>query len=176
MAERIPLDKLEIMTPKELGKILVREVWWTPDHRRVLDIQYIKDIINAGASLNARDINGLTPLHTLAGYGNIELIKLLIEYGADIDDHTTHIGNTPLHIAAWEGQIKAIEVLVAAGADINIHNFNGYTPLHNAAGNTSVDIVMLLLRLGADLDALDNDGNTPLDMAHPTLQKMMCNI
>ena len=73
---------------------------------------------------------GLTALHYAVGCGfrnglqspppNLEIIRLLIEAGADINK-LTNDGRTPLRFAAM-GQVEATKILIDAGADLNISN------------------------------------------------------
>ncbi|TGG94386.1 MAG: ankyrin repeat domain-containing protein, partial [Aphanocapsa feldmannii 277cV] len=56
----------------------------------------IKELLSAGAQLNARDKDGLTPLHVAAGGGQVESIKELLSAGAQLDARAED-GSTPLH-------------------------------------------------------------------------------
>merc|ERR1711922_81682 len=49
------------------------------------DYEYVGVYLTCGADPNVRDDNHWTPLHAAADYGNYEAVKLLIEYGANVD-------------------------------------------------------------------------------------------
>jgi Ankyrin repeats (3 copies) len=107
-----------------------------------------------------------TPLHSAAYYGNLEIVKKLIEYGADISAEDLD-GCTPLFIASEGRYLKdraVIRLLVEHGADINARTMDGSTPLHEAALCGALDVVRLLLEHGADVEAKDDDGKTAIQV------------
>ena len=101
------------------------------------------------------------PLHSAAAAGQPEEIRLLLEYGADINAKTRR-GWTPLYLMAAEASPALIELMLAKGADVNAKTDYGETPLHEAAYSPNPDVVRLLLEYGADINAIDEGGNTPL--------------
>lgn len=95
------------------------------------------------------------PIHAAALIGDVELIKLLLKHGANVNDDRNKIFFTPLHFAASKGHIEAIKYLVENGADIDA-NDNEYevTPLSSVIVNNNLDGVKILLELGADPNKL----------------------
>eukprot|EP01102_Stenamoeba_stenopodia_P011499 TRINITY_DN3542_c0_g1_i1.p1 TRINITY_DN3542_c0_g1~~TRINITY_DN3542_c0_g1_i1.p1 ORF type:complete len:101 (+),score=6.30 TRINITY_DN3542_c0_g1_i1:348-650(+) len=81
----------------------------------------------SGADLNARNRDGVTPLHNAAYHGNIPLISILLEHGAKIDV-PNRVGETALHWAARMGKQSAITFMLEKGADSNLRGDFG-TPL-----------------------------------------------
>ncbi|KAJ1473456.1 ankyrin repeat-containing domain protein, partial [Baffinella frigidus] len=103
-----------------------------------------------------------TPLHQAVRHGHTEMVRLLLEEGAD-KDATNVQGETPLYWAAREGRSNPIMFfLLTAGAKKEESDNAGRTPLHIAAFKGHAAVVRLLLEAGADADAKDNDGLTPL--------------
>ena len=76
-----------------------------------------------------------TPLHIACRYSNAEVVKLLVEKGADVKIQNQE-GNTPLHnvcstIGSFgENTKKVVELLVEKGADVNAQNYDRETPLY----------------------------------------------
>lgn len=100
------------------------------------DEEAVKSLLNAGADINAKDINEVTPLHEAALWGHKEVIELLLDYGADIEAHTDN-GWTPLHSAVNRGVIDAVGLLLKRGAKVNDNRAQnadgvGHTPLFYA--------------------------------------------
>ena len=96
---------------------------------------------NQAIPSNIKITNNLseTPLHVAAREGDVEEIKELIKYGADIEARTEK-EMTPFHIVAYLGNIKAIIALLKAGANIEARDARG-TPLHAAIiGNKLIAI------------------------------------
>jgi ankyrin repeat protein len=73
------------------------------------NIEAVKQHLADGADVNARDANGMTPLHNAAVYGHNEIAELLIAKGAGVNANVN--GDTPLHNAAWGGNKEIIELL-----------------------------------------------------------------
>ena len=63
-----------------------------------------------------RDSQGRTPLHEAAGAEEHELVKVLLDHGADIEAQDNY-GETPLHLAAGNNATEATKVLLEHGAE-----------------------------------------------------------
>ncbi|WP_374699004.1 ankyrin repeat domain-containing protein [Wolbachia endosymbiont (group B) of Limnophora tigrina] len=105
-----------------------------------------------------------TLLHFAANFGDINVTKLLLEEGADIDIKDQN-ENTLLHLAASNGHTDIVKLLMEKGSDLSVVNKEGNTSLHLAASNGHTDIVKLLMEKGSDLSSMNKDGDTPLSTA-----------
>ncbi|XP_060656659.1 myotrophin-like [Drosophila nasuta] len=67
-----------------------------------------------------RDVNewvgGRTPLHYAADFGQLKMIKFLVDIGADVNSEDKY-NITPLLAAIWEGHTECVEFLLEKGAD-----------------------------------------------------------
>ena len=95
---------------------------------------------------------------------NIEMVRLLLENGANIDQ-TDELGNTPLFITAYKGNIGMVNLLLEKGAKIDQATKLGHNPLLIAANKEDTEMVKLLLEYGADINHQDNEGFTALHLA-----------
>ena len=111
-----------------------RDKWsWTPLHVAVQReaVATVEVLIESGADINSRDMDGWTPLHVAAEQGHFETVKLLLEHGASINARDD-AGNAPLHLAVENGYIETAVLLVDNGADVNAQNDDEQTPLYVA--------------------------------------------
>lgn len=90
----------------------------------------VRVLLENGASPNFPDDSGWYPLHFAVQSKNMKIIKLLINYGAKIDQQDGQFGNTPLFVAIkkTEGR-EFIDFFLNLGADVNIPNKRGVTAL-----------------------------------------------
>jgi len=158
-------------------------------------LDYIKLLIAKGANVNARvkdstetrtvftnqwlDENGATPFLRASQSGDVPLMKLLLEHGAD-PFINTELGVTPLHVAAGIGwvegityewstkqTVEAVKMLLDLGLDVNAQADTGRVALHGAAHKGATQVVQLLVDYGGwlgfrDFGNTDNRGSREL--------------
>ena len=104
--------------------------------------------------------DGRTALHQAASVGNLELLKLLMSRGADVNAKNS-TGETALHLAARFGHLEAAKLLVASGALVNEKTkYTHSTPLMAAAEMGHENIIRMLMISGAQKDTRDIFGKT----------------
>jgi len=123
------------------------------------DPTYIGDI-------NAKALNGLTPLHLAALRGDPHAAQLLARAGANLESPTSK-GSVPLFLAARYGHLEVVHALTGAGANPSATDTTGMQPIHGAAvaDQNSTSIISLLLQHGVDLASRDEEGYTALTFA-----------
>ena len=124
----------------------------------------VKELVAAGASLEARDDKRLTPLHWAARNGHAAAATALAEAGASLEARGDET-QTPLHWAAAMGHSDAVRALVAAGAPLELPGDGVGTPLHWAAVKGHAEAVEILAAAGASLAAQGDSDQTPLHWA-----------
>ena len=116
--------------------------------------------------LNSFSSDGFTVLGLATYFGHGELVRWLLQKGADPDLHSRNQFNVaPIHSACAVSNSEITEVLISYGADVNARQMNGITPLHSAAHNGQTALAELLILNGAEVNARTDDGQTPLEMA-----------
>ncbi len=113
------------------------------------------ELIERGASIEARNRFGNNALLIAAGAGHEDLVEFFMARGSKIDFRNL-AGNTALVKAAIANERKTVKLLLKAGADPNAVNVKGITPLIAASFNGNARLVKLLLAAGADPAALDS--------------------
>ena len=144
----------------------------------------VHNLIVAGVDVNGK-VGPLesTPLHAAAGLGNSEIVKILLDAGANPNVYMRG-SHTPLHAAAFGNHVEVVGLLIQHGASLNDRDENARTALHMAAMVGGVESVSLLLRNGADVqvfDSTDENGTrnnfTPMDWAkklgHTEVEKVL---
>jgi ankyrin repeat protein len=164
---------------------------------RAAGMEMIQTLLKRGANVNARivevppirrwvlpisdiswvDFTGETPFLRAALAGDLEVMRLLLEHGAD-PNIPTDSNTTALMAAAgvnWSvGQtyteskanlMEAVRLCLEKGADVNAINSMGFTALTGAVNRGSDDIVEFLVKHGARMDVKDKEGRTIQDWA-----------
>jgi ankyrin repeat protein len=84
------------------------------------------DIVEAfilyGININAMDIGGLAGLHIACRFGHANIVRLLLERNADINNQMNANRDTPLHIACKFSRPEIVKILLDHGADYSIRN------------------------------------------------------
>jgi ankyrin repeat protein len=188
---RTPLWTAVELRDRDFGRNSEHDI----DRAALLDL--IKTMIDRGANVNARtkeyvpirrwimplndiswvDFTGQTPFLRAALSGDITVMRLLLEKGAD-PNIPTFAGTTALMAAAgvnWaenqtyteskENLMEALKLCVEKGADVNARNSMGITAVIGAANRGSDDQIEYLVQRGAKLDVKDKEGRTPLTWA-----------
>ena len=128
-------------------------------------------LLSKGADVNrfAKDASEFAPLEftpvTEAIRNNdLEMIRMFVEYGADLHK-TTSLGESYLHFAAFHNRTELAEYFIDLGMNVNITKNGNLTPLHIATVTGNIEVAELIIEKGADLDAVSTDGGTPLHFA-----------
>ncbi|KAL4714345.1 hypothetical protein ACJJTC_009697 [Scirpophaga incertulas] len=111
-----------------------------------------------------RAFNGCTALQRAAADGHVEVVRLLLQHGADPNKQDLVHGNTAAHEAAWKGYSATTALLAAAGG-LRTRNSGGFAPLHLACQNGHNQTCRELLLAGAPADLRNNYGDTSLHTA-----------
>src|SRR5262249_57082901 len=117
---------------------------------------------------------GVTPFLLAAAAGDVDLMRILLDAGADPRIKSKD-GSTPLMMAAGVGRVddresnqayvnalEAAKLALMLGDDINAANAAGRTALHGAAGIGANTLVQFLVERGANLNSKDRGGESPL--------------
>lgn len=106
----------------------------------------------------------ITALTLAAANGHVEIVRLLLSKGADIDSRTKRL-ETPLFFASAKGQHKVVALLVDALAGMDLTDHEGRTALIVAAGAGHLETVKILLDGGANPNATMGTGESPMLLA-----------
>jgi len=100
-------------------------------------------------------------------YDNLDLLKWLIENGADVN-HQDKVGYSALHFAGQERRLEPAKLLIDKGAKLEIADKHGNTPLVTAIFNSKGDysLVKLYISNGANLDRENIHEMTPRKLAN----------
>ncbi len=127
-----------------------------------------------------------TALHVAAAGYRVEIARILINSGADVNASRNHLLSRPLHYAAdgWlnnssgnaKRQIAMMRLLIESGAVIDAPDKNSATALHHAVRNRCVTSVRCLLAAGANATAQNKSGLTPFHLAVRSLDRRETNV
>jgi len=110
--------------------------------------------------------DGFSLVGLAAFFGHAEVVKLLIERGADVNRRAENaLQVSALHAAVSRQDLGLIESILDAGADPNLPQQQGFTSLHAAAMSGNVALVGLLMSRGADPALINESGQTAAELA-----------
>jgi len=136
----------------------------------------------AALTLTEIDLQGATPLLLAAEVNNYDVIKTLIDAGADATI-ATEKGTTALIMASGAGTdvqrerpdeeralaVDTAKLLIEHGVDVNAAGQYGWTALHSAAYQGIKDLISYLVSKGANVNEVDAFGQTPLSISMSVL-------
>jgi hypothetical protein len=125
----------------------------------------VNSLIDKKDKAHAMKVRGQSPLHLAAMTDNVDVVRMLVDGGADVDvdEPGNHI--RPLHNAATNGCSHVCEFLLKHGANMDAQTAQGNTALHLAAANGHADIVSLLLSFHANHAISNGAGFTAEQLA-----------
>ncbi|HEX4839902.1 MAG TPA: ankyrin repeat domain-containing protein [Rhabdochlamydiaceae bacterium] len=125
------------------------------------DIKEISSLIDMRADVNSPIQGGETPLMAAVYKGNIEICRLLIGAGAEIEAYSNH-GCTPLFYALYDSEKeKMVQYLIEElHANVNMMDNSERTPLILAALNNHSKSIVLLVSAGAKMETKGEFGRT----------------
>jgi ankyrin repeat protein len=121
-------------------------------------VQQAPPLLEAFDTVALKDRGGKSALHTAVALGNLNVVKILIELGANPKTRESD-GKTPLHNCTSP---EIAELLLAHGAEINARDSLGQSPLLLTTFKDRVEMLRVLVAHGADTNLKANDGAYPL--------------
>ncbi|KAI3926262.1 hypothetical protein MKW98_028398 [Papaver atlanticum] len=131
--------------------------WLASDHAEGGGLEVCKYLIETlKLDLDSKDRIGTTPLHHATMKGHLEIVRYLLEKGAN-PEASDDKNATSLHFAALSGDTKIITLLLSRGVRVDVASMSG-TALHFTAGTGHRDAVRVLLDHGANPDVVSFQG------------------
>ena len=141
------------------------------------DVLGMNDLIEKDvAVINLKEEeHGNVPIHVASSKGNLALVQLLINHGAQLDVQDI-FGNAAIHYACDKGQKDCVALLIKSGADVDLADNRGNTPLHHACVADNLNCVNQLLKAGASPDHEDHSLMKAEDKAqNPSIKAIISN-
>ena len=135
---------------------------------RVGRVEIVKQLLSRGAAMGAENNKGQHPLHVAIERGHMDVVKVLLDAGADSEARVGVADAFPiLSFAVMQGYVNIVKLLLDRGAKVNERDGGGWTALHHAARLTrGAKVAELLLDAGADVGCTNGgDGKGALHIA-----------
>jgi hypothetical protein len=164
-----------IMMNVKLGRRGMTQLHFCSEKGLTTSVKRLLSIRNINVNLKDKRF-GWTPLHYAAYNGHVEIARLLLQNGADLNAKDRY-GSSPLHLSAEQGSVDILHLLVENGADLEAQDDDGWRVLHKAAWMGHLPFIQeLISRYHVDINARDNYEETALSRArnghphpHPTV-------
>lgn len=133
-------------------------------------LEEVATLLDEGADIEFEHFDG-RPLRRAINAENVEMVKLLLEMGADFGTYRTNFrkSDTALHdcasLSPSDAQVAVATLLLEKGAKADAEDANKKTPLHMAAKSCSPEVAKLLIGKKGNVNATDSSGETPLHTA-----------
>lgn len=126
----------------------------------------VPDLLSAGVNVNAENtIEGVTALTLACQFRRLEVVKELVEHGANVNVRLKH-GPTPLVAAAGSCSVPLVRYLLQNGASVTVDTDSSRgTPLVSAVYGGCLGVATVLINAGADVNARNGAGDTALAIA-----------
>ncbi|TGZ59894.1 hypothetical protein CRM22_008823 [Opisthorchis felineus] len=112
------------------------------------DSEKIEDLLKIDQNITYVDeTTGMMPVHIAAAWGNPKCLEVLVNNGADINQHDELLC-TPMHHAARNGHTQTFEWLRDHGANVTVRNLFGQSPADMALANDFPDLADQIRRFG----------------------------
>lgn len=129
------------------------------------DEEMARLLLDYGADASITAPGTREPLFLAVGYSKANVLKLLLDRGADPNSFSSEDPPTVLHLAAQAGNIEAVQILLNEGAKVDPRDFEGATPLFRAVDGGHLEVIKMLLQRGANTRTWRSDGVSVLDLA-----------
>lgn len=141
-------------------------------------VERVKSILKRKPKLlNEFSPDGFQPLGLASFFGHVEVVRFLLELGAEVNTPSLNgLKVTPLNSAAAGRHYEIAMLLLERDANPNIRQEGDFVPLHSAAMNGQIEMVKLLLQYGADKDLKSLDGKTARDYALENGHKIVAEV
>lgn len=117
-------------------------------------------------NINVSNVDGNTALHIAAKYGRCEILRLLLDAGADVNVVARKSGFTPLHLACQNQRVAVVrELIKCGGCKLDVKDNEGNTPLYYACITDQIRVVEVLLQEGASAKVRNDAGKTAEEVA-----------
>ena len=121
-----------------------------------------------GSLLEIKDTGkaGWTPLLCAVAHGRTDIVRLLMDRGANVCATISQSGMTALMFASEGGLLEVVRILLEADVDVDARDEHQQTALHHAADSASIEVVReLVVEHNANIFAVSNIEKTPFDVA-----------
>lgn len=140
------------------------------------NVQQVRQLLASGFPVDTGDRHGTTALMFAANFGYTEIVRCLLDFGADIDLPRKLHGLTALMLAAAHNQVDVVKLLTSQGANTNAVNEDGSTALMIAVEKGYIETVQNLLDFGADPKIVDQHNEDAFKLAIRQNNRVILNI
>ncbi|CAH1773459.1 unnamed protein product [Owenia fusiformis] len=147
---------------QKTGQISENTKWKPFSEKRMDFLKRLFELLGHELNLNVKDHYGHTLLMYALHEKNLDVIQLLLDKGANIDEQSTDNGSTALMMAVKRNLNKCVDLLIAKKANLDMQDKLGKAAIMWSAEESDITRIEELLNKGADVMHVDNEGKNIL--------------
>jgi ankyrin repeat protein len=151
------------------------------DLAREGDLLSAEVVFDVGGAIDQPNDEGRRPLHEAAFFGHIDMVRFLLECGAEINAPILPFGHTALYLAAQQSHYDVVQCLISSGARLDVADrLMGTSLLHIAAAKNDMRLAGILIAAGVNVFHENLKGLTARDTAarggHAELERVLLKV
>lgn len=139
--------------------------------------EMVRFLLEFGADINTKVLlfSNMGPIFLACNYGFDDILMILFEYDANINNDKDQYGKNPLHMAVYNNHSECVRILLTKNHPLNEKTRTGWTALHYASLSGYMTCIQLLLDAGANFIVKTNDGESIMDFANTNVKEYIQN-
>lgn len=127
--------------------------------------ELVELLLNVKADVHLKNHEGSTAYQWALDRNDLNIARMLVRAGADVNSKSSKSGRTALHLATAENKVELTKYLLSNGADVHLRDNSDRTALQDTVNRCNLEIAKILIEAGADVNTKTRTGKSTLHLA-----------